>query len=93
MLDPACGSGAFPMGILHKLVWLLHKIDPENKKWFESLINRFPEFTQSEMRKKLEGENWNYLRKLGLIQQSIYGIDIQPIAIQIAKLFLYFIDC
>ena len=86
VLDPACGSGAFPMGILHKLVWLLHKIDPENKKWFESLINRFPEFTQSEMRKKLEGENWNYLRKLGLIQQSIYGIDIQPIAIQIAKL-------
>lgn len=86
ILDPACGSGAFPMGILHKLVWVLQKVDPENKKWFESIIKRLPDYAQAEMRKKLEGENWDYLRKLGVIQQSIYGIDIQPIAIQIAKL-------
>jgi len=86
VMDPACGSGAFPMGVLHKLVWILHKIDPENKLWFDSLISRLPEYTQAEMRSRLGGENWNYLRKLGIIQQSIYGIDIQPIAIQIAKL-------
>lgn len=86
VLDPACGSGAFPMGILHKLVWVLQKIDPDNKKWFESIIKRLPDYAQSEMRKKLEGENWDYLRKLGIIQQSVYGVDIQPIAIQIAKL-------
>lgn len=86
ILDPACGSGAFPLGILQKLVLILNKIDPENKRWFESLIKRLPEYTQSEMRKKLEQEDWNYVRKLGLIQQCIYGIDIQPIAIQITKL-------
>ena len=86
VLDPACGSGAFPMGILHKLVWILQKVDPENKKWFESIIKRLPNYAQAEMRKKLEGENWDYLRKLGVIQQSVYGVDIQPIAIQIAKL-------
>ena len=86
VLDPACGSGAFPMGILHKLVWVLQKVDPENKRWFESIIKRLPDYAQAEMRKKLEGENWDYLRKLGVIQQSIYGVDIQPIAIQIAKL-------
>src|SRR5713101_8222511 len=28
ILDPACGSGAFPMGILHKLVFVLGKLDP-----------------------------------------------------------------
>ncbi len=28
ILDPACGSGAFPMGILHKLVFILGKLDP-----------------------------------------------------------------
>jgi len=33
VLDPACGSGAFPMGILHKLVLALHKLDPQNTKW------------------------------------------------------------
>ncbi|HEU5052823.1 MAG TPA: TaqI-like C-terminal specificity domain-containing protein [Hanamia sp.] len=86
VFDPACGSGAFPMGILHKLVWILHKVDKENDVWFESLINRLPAYARAEMRNKLKGENWNYLRKLGLIQQSIYGVDIQPIAIQIAKL-------
>ncbi len=35
ILDPACGSGAFPMGILHKLVHVLQKLDPENKHWYE----------------------------------------------------------
>ena len=28
VLDPACGSGAFPMGVLHKLVFVLGKLDP-----------------------------------------------------------------
>ncbi|MDR0390778.1 MAG: hypothetical protein LBH59_02645, partial [Planctomycetaceae bacterium] len=28
ILDPACGSGAFPIGILHKLVLMLQKLDP-----------------------------------------------------------------
>ncbi|MBE7445524.1 MAG: hypothetical protein HS132_09855 [Planctomycetia bacterium] len=31
VLDPACGSGAFPMGILHKLVWILRKVDPKTR--------------------------------------------------------------
>ena len=35
ILDPACDSGAFPMGILHKLVHVLQKLDPENKLWYE----------------------------------------------------------
>jgi hypothetical protein len=34
----------------------------------------------------LKTKNLDYIRKLGLIQQSIYGIDIQPIATQISKL-------
>ena len=33
ILDPACGSGAFPMGILQKMVHILQKVDPENKYW------------------------------------------------------------
>ena len=30
ILDPACGSGAFPMGALHRLVHLLAILDPKN---------------------------------------------------------------
>ena len=86
ILDPACGSGAFLMGILQKMLHLLRKIDPENKRWFEKVIAKFPVYLQNEMRNKLQHENWDYVRKLGIIQECIYGVDIQPIAIQIAKL-------
>ena len=33
MLDPAVGSGAFPMSVLHKLTLALCRIDPDNKLW------------------------------------------------------------
>ena len=86
VLDPACGSGAFPMGVLQKLIHVLRKIDHDNKQWFEIVIGKFPASAQNAMRAKLEHENWDYVRKLGIIQECIYGVDIQPIAIQISKL-------
>ena len=33
ILDPAVGSGAFPMGILNKLNLALHRLDPDNEIW------------------------------------------------------------
>ena len=86
ILDPACGSGAFPMGVLAKMTHILAKIDPENRLWFEKLIGKFPQPVRAEMRTKLKDENGSYLRKLGIILNSIYGVDIQPVAVQIAKL-------
>lgn len=86
ILDPACGSGAFPMGVLQKLIHVLHKLDPENKIWFELVIANFPPAMQKVARERLKKENWNFVRKLGIIQECIYGVDIQPIAIQISKL-------
>ncbi|MFU2124585.1 Eco57I restriction-modification methylase domain-containing protein, partial [Ornithobacterium rhinotracheale] len=32
ILDPACGSGAFPMGILNRMVEILEKLDARNEK-------------------------------------------------------------
>lgn len=118
ILDPACGSGAFPMGILHKMVHILQKLDPHNKYWKEIQRERIigDEIKKLEQDKKaIEGlsdqqvrnkaleavqqrldeleEIFNneynfddYSRKLYLIENCIYGIDIQPIAVQIAKL-------
>ncbi|MEO0234619.1 MAG: N-6 DNA methylase [candidate division WOR-3 bacterium] len=94
LLDPAVGSGAFPMGALHQLVNILHKLDPHNKRWKEEQIKAVDYITdpkiKQEMINKIE-ENFSlneldYGRKLYLIQNCIYGVDIQPIAIQIAKL-------
>ncbi|MFB8794086.1 MAG: hypothetical protein U7126_07650 [Microcoleus sp.] len=94
ILDPACGSGAFPMGILHKLVFILTKLDPQNRRWKEKQIAKANEIPDSTIREKViedieqafEQNELDYGRKLYLIENCIYGVDIQPIAIQISKL-------
>lgn len=94
ILDPACGSGAFPMGLLHKLVHVLAKLDPHNKKWKESQIEKANLIDDVEAREeaiKIIEEQFNdnemdYSRKLYLIQNCIFGVDIQPMATQISRL-------
>ena len=103
VLDPACGSGAFPMGMLQQMVHILNRIDPQNTMWKtimrENAANESSEAYLSaseEERKEILAdiersfdENINrpdYARKLYLIENCIYGVDIQPIAIQISKL-------
>jgi adenine-specific DNA-methyltransferase len=86
ILDPACGSGAFPMGILQKLVHVLHKLDPDNHLWRKSILERTPLEIRKETEQILKTKSADYIRKLGLIQNCIYGVDIQPIAVEISKL-------
>lgn len=94
ILDPACGSGAFPMGILHKLVFILGKLDPHNEKWRNRQIAKAEEIEDVEARdsavraieRDFADNALDYGRKLYLIENCIYGVDIQPIAIQISKL-------
>jgi methylase of polypeptide subunit release factors len=64
ILDPACGSGAFPCGIMNEI---MRRLDPEQS------------LSQSE----------RYQKKLEILQNVIYGVDIQPIAVQIAVLRLF----
>lgn len=103
ILDPACGSGAFPMGILQKLVHILQKADPDNQKWekvqkekAEIELQRALDIDDKKDRENRLMEISNafdvtkntpdYARKLYLIENCIYGVDIQPIATQISKL-------
>ena len=87
ILDPACGSGAFPMGALHKIINALHKLDPDAAWWKARQLANVPNALARQMLKeKLDGESADYVRKLGVIQNSIYGVDIQPIATEISKL-------
>lgn len=87
ILDPACGSGAFPMGALHKIINALQKLDPDASWWKKKQIANVPNALAKQMLKdKLDGESADYVRKLGVIQNSIYGVDIQPIASEISKL-------
>jgi adenine-specific DNA-methyltransferase len=94
VLDPACGSGAFPMGVLHKLVFILNKLDPGNVHWKERQIAKASEIPDTTVREQViediessfNENELDYGRKLYLIEHCIYGVDIQPIAVQIAKL-------
>ena len=87
ILDPACGSGAFPMGALHKIINALQKLDSDASWWKKKQIANVPNALAKQMLKeKLDGESADYVRKLGVIQNSIYGVDIQPIASEISKL-------
>ncbi len=103
ILDPACGSGAFPMGILQKMVHILQKLDPDNKVWrevqlakaeqeskaaFEIEDNKAREERLLEINEAFDQSinHPDYARKLFLIENCIYGVDIQPIATQISKL-------
>lgn len=59
VLDPACGSGAFPIGMLNRIVQLLQNLKAPGSK---------------------------YDLKLQIMENCIYGGDIQTIAAQITKL-------
>jgi hypothetical protein len=65
--DPACGSGAYLLGMLHELLELraalfaVRKLDPVSA----------------------------YQRKLQIIQNNVYGVDIDPFAVNIARLRLW----
>lgn len=86
-LDPACGSGAFPMGMLQRIVDLLKIVDPGNSLWLDIMLEPIKDWTVREnFKKQLVCHQDDYSRKLGIIQNCIYGIDIQPIAVQITKL-------
>lgn len=94
IVDPAVGSGAFPMGALNKLVFILRKIDPSNHLWKKALIqaadqiadNLLKRITKEKIDEFFKSKNAEYFRKLHLIQRCIYGVDIQQIAVEIAKL-------
>ncbi len=65
--DPAIGSGAFPVGLLHEIVTA------------RLVLNSF-----------LQKEEYSaYNLKRHAIQESIYGVDIDPSAIDIARLRLW----
>ncbi len=95
IVDPAVGSGAFPMGVLNKLVFALAKLDPNNSIWKETQLkavesNVTDTVLSNKLRDQIEErfmqKNFDYGRKLYLIQKCIYGVDIQQIAVEISKL-------
>jgi Eco57I restriction-modification methylase/TaqI-like C-terminal specificity domain len=66
--DPACGSGAYLLGMMHELLALRACLFATDKR-LDALSA--------------------YQRKLEIIQSNVYGVDIDPFAVNIARLRLW----
>lgn len=71
--DPAVGSGAFPIGLLHELVNLARLAETRAR-------GKDPVETDS---------HWLFDTKTRFIERAIYGVDLQARAIEICKLRLW----
>jgi type I restriction-modification system DNA methylase subunit len=74
-LDPAVGSGAFPVGLLHELTSL--------QRVFETAVNGYVDPVKG------SGSQWMQKAKEYFIQNSLFGVDIQQQAIEICRLRLW----
>ncbi|HEY6154640.1 MAG TPA: hypothetical protein VIW07_12945 [Candidatus Udaeobacter sp.] len=74
-LDPAVGSGAFPVGLLHELISL--------QRIFETVAHGYDDPVKG------SGTQWMQEKKEYFIQHSLFGVDIQQQAIEICRLRLW----
>jgi len=70
--DPAVGSGAFPIGMLHEMIGVISRIDLVLKG-----------------KKALSRRNHDYDLKKQIIENCIYGVDIQEQAVRLCELRLW----
>ncbi len=73
--DPAVGSGAFPVGLLHELVNL--------RRVLETAANGYVDPARG------EGSTWLQKTKEDIVQNCLFGVDIQQQAIEICRLRLW----
>lgn len=84
--DPAIGSGAFPVGLLHELVNAMLVLKPHLS--YNYLTEKLIGFGFVQ-RESISDSRYIYRLKRHIIQESIYGVDIDSSAIDIARLRLW----
>ena len=83
LLDPACGSGAFLVAAMKTLIYIYSKVIGTSKFLNDRHLN--------DLIKTIETEHTslNYYIKKRIISDNLYGVDIMPEAVEIAKLRLF----
>ena len=74
-LDPAVGSGAFPVGLLHELVNLRRVLRAVADGYVDPI--------------RKHGQQWIHETKAHIVENCLYGVDIQQQAIEICRLRLW----
>lgn len=75
IIDPACGSGAFPIGMMQLLIKTYDRLSAI----YDSSLKKMRYMRPNE-------HNDIYSTKLFIIQNSLFGVDIEPMAVEIARL-------
>jgi hypothetical protein len=73
--DPAVGSGAFPVGLMHELVNL--------RRIADTIANGYVDPARQ------AGTDWIHQTKAEIVENCLYGVDIQQQAIEICRLRLW----
>ncbi|MBZ5521133.1 MAG: N-6 DNA methylase [Acidobacteriia bacterium] len=73
--DPAVGSGAFPVGLMHELVNLRRLLETALNGYKDPVINK--------------GSQWLHDTKEHIVENCLFGVDIQQQAIEICRLRLW----
>ncbi len=84
--DPAIGSGAFPVGLLHELVNAQLVLKPHLSNAY---LNKKLDGFGFQFHESINESRYVYRLKRHIIQESIYGVDIDASAIDIARLRLW----
>jgi 23S rRNA G2445 N2-methylase RlmL len=83
LLDPACGSGAFLVAAMKTLIYLYSKVFGTSKFLTDHYLNNYLKTIEK------EHSSLNYYIKKRIISDNLYGVDIMPEAVEIAKLRLF----
>ncbi|MEG4408651.1 Eco57I restriction-modification methylase domain-containing protein [Microcoleus sp. MON2_D5] len=83
LLDPACGSGAFLVAAMKTLIYIYSTVIGTSKFLNDRYLN--------DLLKTIETEHTSlhYYIKKRIISDNLYGVDIMPEAVEIAKLRLF----
>lgn len=74
-LDPSVGSGAFPVGLLHELVNLRRICEAAALGYVDPI--------------RKHGNQWVHEQKAEIVENCLYGVDLQQQAIEICRLRLW----
>ncbi len=86
VLDPACGSGAFPMGMLEEMMQVLTTVDPDGKVWVAEMMKSKDDEFRNHISEMFADGQIRYVKKLGLLRSCLFGVDLLEYAIEITKL-------
>lgn len=86
IVDIACGSGAFPMGMLEEMMQILETVDPDGNLWVSEMLKSPDRDFLDHISDFIADRQIRYVKKLGLLRNCLFGIDILEYAVEITKL-------